>query len=94
MGYYANEMSELREEEQHIRGSTVATNGTLSLKTIGEEHQEDKEEEVDNSITPPMPHRPWITPLYQWTYPEAAHQPTGKDEAAKGDGAKEGTKEG
>ena len=72
----------------------MATNDALSLKTIGEEHWEDKEEEIDNSITPPTPHHPWITPLYQWTYPEAMLQPTGKGEEAKEDGTKEGTKEG
>ena len=94
MGYYANGTSGPREEEQHIRESIVAIKDVLSLKTTGEEHQEDKEEEVDNSITPPMPHHPWITLLYQWTYPEATHQPTGKGKVAKEDGSKEGTKEG
>ena len=58
MGYYTNGMSGLREEEWHIRESIVAIKDVLSLKITGEEHQEGKEEEVDNSITPPMPHHP------------------------------------
>ena len=32
--------------------------------------------------------------LYPWTCPGAAHQTTGEGEVAKGDGAKETTKEG
>ena len=56
--YYTNEMLGLKEEERHIRGSTTAINDTPSLKTIGEEHWEDKEEETNNSTTPPMPHHP------------------------------------
>ena len=62
-------------------------------QTIGEEDWEDKEEETDNSITPPMPHHPWIILLYQWIYPEAVHQLTGEDEEVKEDGTKEDTKE-
>ena len=58
MDYYANATLGLREEEQCIRGLTVATKDAPSLKTTGEGHQEDKEEEVDNSTTPPMPHHP------------------------------------
>ena len=58
MGYYANGTSGLREEEWHIRESTVAINDIPSLKTTGEEHQEGKEEGVNNNITPPTPHRP------------------------------------
>ena len=54
MDCYVNETSERKEEEQHINGSTTMVKDALPLKTIGEEHQEDKEE-VDNcNIIPPM----------------------------------------
>ena len=58
MGYYVNGMLGLREEEQHIRGSTAAIRDALFLKTTGEKCQEDKEEEADNNATLPTPHHP------------------------------------
>ena len=58
MDYYINEMLELREEGWHIRGSIVATRDILSLRTIGEGCQEDKEEEANSNTTLPTPHHP------------------------------------
>ena len=54
----ANETLECKEEEQHIKGSIVATRDVPFPKIIGGECQEDKEEEDDHNITPLMPHHP------------------------------------
>ena len=58
MDYCINETLGHREEEQRIKESTVVTKDVPSLKIIGEEHQEGKEEEDDHNITLPMPHCP------------------------------------
>ena len=56
MDCYANEMLGRKEEERHINESTTTVKDVLSLKTIGEGHQEGKEEVDGHNITPPMPH--------------------------------------
>ena len=53
-----NETSEHKEEEQHTNASTTTVKGTLKFKTIGEGHQEDKEEVDDHNIIPPMLQHP------------------------------------
>ena len=58
MDYCINETLGRREEGQHIRESTTVTKDIPSLKIIGEERQEDKEEEDDCNITPPLPRHP------------------------------------
>ena len=58
MDYYANETLGRREEEQHTKESIAATKDAPSPKTIGEGHQEGKEEEDDHNIILPMPHHP------------------------------------
>ena len=58
MGCYDNETSGCKEEERHTNGSTTIVKDVLSPKTIGEGHQEDREEVDDCSITLPMPHHP------------------------------------
>ena len=55
MDYCVNETLGCREEEQCIKESIVVTKDVPSLKIIGEEHQEGKEEEDDHNITLPMP---------------------------------------
>ena len=54
MDYCINEMSEHKEEEQHINVLTTMAKDALKSKTIGEGHQEDKEEVDDHNIIPPM----------------------------------------
>ena len=83
----------LKEEEMPIKESTTTTNNIPSLKTIGEDHPEDKGEETNSNTTPQMPLLPWITSPYQWIYLGVAHQPTGGDKVVKEDGAKEDIKE-
>ena len=92
MDYYANGTLELKEEEMPIKES-ITTKDVPSCRTTGEDRQEDKEEEADNSTTPQTLHHQWTTFPCQWIYPGAMHQPTGEDEAAKEDGTKEGSKE-
>ena len=58
MDYCANETLEHKEEEQHTKGSITVTKDAPSPKTIGEGHQEGKEEAEDCNITLPMPHHP------------------------------------
>ena len=93
MDYYINRILELKEEEMPIKELTTITNDIPSHKTTGEDQWEDKEEGTDNNTTPQMPLFPWTMSLYQWTYPEVAHQLTGEDEVAKEDGVKEDIKE-
>ena len=93
MDYYINEISERKEEEQHIKESIVATKDAPFPKTIGGECREDKEEGDDHNTTLPMPCHPWTILPYQWIYPGAAHQITGEAEVAKEDGIKGATKE-
>ena len=51
-------MLEHKEEEQHTNASTTMAKDVLKLKTIGEGHQEDKEEVDDHNIIPPMLQHP------------------------------------
>ena len=53
-----NETLGHKEVGQHISALITTIKDVPQHKTIGEEHQEDKGEVDDCSITPPMPHRP------------------------------------
>ena len=55
MDYYANGTLEPKEEGMLTKGLTT-TKDVPFRRTTGEGHQEDREEEADNSITPQMPH--------------------------------------
>ena len=52
MDYYVNKTLELKEEEIPIRESITTIKDALFHKTIGEDHQEGKEEGADNNTTP------------------------------------------
>ena len=55
MDYYANRTLGLKEEEMPTKESTTTIKDALSHKTIREDHQEGKEEEVNNNTTPKCP---------------------------------------
>ena len=55
MDYFVNGTLEPKEEGTPIKESTITIKDALPHKIIGEDHQEGKEEEVDNNTTPQMP---------------------------------------
>ena len=56
MDSYVNKTLELKEEEMLINESTTTINDIPSHKTTGEDQpEEDKEEGINNNITPQLP---------------------------------------
>ena len=75
-------MQEPKEEEEMPINESITTSNDPPSKIIGEDLKEDKGEDTNNTTQQMLPH-PWTIHPFQWIYPEAVLQTTGKDEEHK-----------